>query len=113
MTSAGLELSPGKPSQKAWSSLLGSFSFTLLPPLSPLSSPALTRVEEWSGWCTSPTRCSSQTRSYDLRLSVFDDFVSARVLRNLAISVPAFGSGIGGKEDPSWVRGVSTKCQYL
>src|SRR5579859_1191601 len=80
--SLGLETSPGKPSQKKCSSLLGSFSFTLLPPRSPSSAPALMRVVECSGWCTSPTRCSNHTRSYDLSLSLLPE---VRVWRKTAI----------------------------
>src|SRR5215472_12780236 len=69
------------------------------------------RVVECSGWCTSPTRCSNHTRSYDLSLSVL---LEPKVWRQMAISVSALGEGIAARGVvPSWVNGVSIKCQYL
>jgi hypothetical protein len=42
-----------------------------------------------SGWCTSPTRCSSQARSYDFTSS--DAPGSESVARRAAICVLTFG----------------------
>src|SRR5690242_12055177 len=108
----GFLLVPSKSSQKACTSVGQpvQLSLTKFPPASPLASFLSTRVAQCSGWCTSPTRCNNQTKSYDFRSSPAPD---ARTLLKRAIRSCALGVGTAGSVVPSFANGWSTKCQYL